>query len=202
MRIIRQLYHRLFPVHVRGHNNKIQWKQKNRNVRIDVNGNNNTVIIEKAATLSNLHISIQGDNNRLIIGKNCRIYGPCNFRIENGAEVNIGENTGLRGVTLLANTAPITIGANCMTSYEVIIRNHDSHTIFSIDNRNVLNTPRAINIGDNVWLAQRVTILKGATIGANSVIGFGSIVTNDISNNSIAVGSPAIVVKQGINWEK
>lgn len=202
MKLIRQLYHKVFPVRVQGKNNVIKWKQKSRNIRIDINGDNNTVIIEKAATLSNLHISIQGDNNKIFIGKNCRIYGPCYFYIRNGANVTIGENTGLRGVSLLADSAPINIGANCMTSYEIIIRNNDSHIIVDRENNKLLNAPLPIVIGDKVWLAQRVTILKGATIGSDSIIGFGSIVTKDIPNNSIAVGIPAKVVKSGIKWEK
>ena len=202
IQFIRQFYHSIFPVKVHGRNNVVKWKQKSRNVRIDINGNNNTLIIEKAATLTNLRISIDGDNNTLIIGRNCRIYGPCYIGIENGANVTIGESTGLRGVTILAKGAPITIGANCMTSYEVIIRNHDSHSIRSVDSDEILNEPKGIIIRDNVWIAQRVTILKGTTVGSNSVIGFGSIVTKDIVNNSIATGIPAKVVKLGIKWEK
>lgn len=202
MSFIRRIYHSLFPVKIKGRNNIIKWKQKCSNVRIDINGNNNEVIIKKAATLSNLHIVMRGDNNKLIIGSNCRIYGPCHILIENGAEVNIGKDTGLRGVKILANTAPITIGSNCMTSYNVLLRNHDSHTIFSSITGEIINRPRAISIGDHVWLAENVTVLKGAKIGNNSVIGFGSIVTREIPNNSIAAGAPANLIKGNIEWEK
>ncbi len=52
-----------------------------------------------------------------------------------------------------------------------------------------------IVIEDNVWIGGNVTILAGVTIGENSVIGAGSVVTKDIPKNSIAVGNPCMVVK-------
>jgi acetyltransferase-like isoleucine patch superfamily enzyme len=52
-----------------------------------------------------------------------------------------------------------------------------------------------INIEDDVWIAGRVNIMAGVTIGCGSVIGAGSVVTRDIPPMSIAVGAPARVVK-------
>lgn len=51
-----------------------------------------------------------------------------------------------------------------------------------------------VKIGSNVWTGRNVTILRGVTIGSNVLIGNGSIVTKDIPDNSVAVGSPARVV--------
>ena len=53
----------------------------------------------------------------------------------------------------------------------------------------------AVVIKDNVWLGAGVIVLKGVTIGKNSVIGAGSVVTKDIPDNSLAIGIPAKVVK-------
>ena len=50
-------------------------------------------------------------------------------------------------------------------------------------------------IGKNVWLGAGVIVLPGVTIGENSIIGAGSVVTHDIPANQIAVGSPAWVIK-------
>ncbi|WP_363315970.1 DapH/DapD/GlmU-related protein [Chryseobacterium sp.] len=52
-----------------------------------------------------------------------------------------------------------------------------------------------ITVGDNVWLGGNVVVLPGVTIGSNSVIGAGSIVTKDIPSNVVAVGNPCKVVK-------
>ncbi len=55
--------------------------------------------------------------------------------------------------------------------------------------------PRPIHIGKNVWIGSNSTVLPGVTIGDNAVIGAGSVVTRDIPENMIAVGSPAKVIK-------
>lgn len=54
---------------------------------------------------------------------------------------------------------------------------------------------KPITIGNDVWIGGSVTILPGVTIGDNCTIGAGSVVTKDIPNNSIAVGSPCRVIK-------
>lgn len=53
-----------------------------------------------------------------------------------------------------------------------------------------------IAIGDNVWLGANVIVLPGVTIGENSVIGAGSVVTKDIPANVIAFGSPCKVYRE------
>ena len=55
---------------------------------------------------------------------------------------------------------------------------------------------RDIHIGDNCWICAGVTILPGVTIGRNTVIGAGSIVTRDIPDNVLAVGNPCRVLRE------
>ncbi|MBE9582296.1 MAG: hypothetical protein IMF18_11845 [Proteobacteria bacterium] len=54
----------------------------------------------------------------------------------------------------------------------------------------------SVKLGTNVWIASGAAILKGVTIGDNSVIAFGAVVTNSIPANAVAVGNPAKVVKR------
>lgn len=200
--LFKTIYRNFRPYRVYGVNNIIEIPRHGKNVFITITGNNNSIKIENPESLSNIEITINGDNNSLLIKPKARIYGPCYFIIEQGAEVVIGAKTGLRGVTLLARNAPIIIGEDCMTSYGVIIRNHDSHNILDISSGKILNTPEKIVIGNHVWLAQNVTILKGVNVGSGSVLGFGAIATRDIEEHSIAAGTPAQVVKRGISWRK
>ena len=58
-----------------------------------------------------------------------------------------------------------------------------------------------IKIGNHVWIGQGATILKGVTIGNNSIIAAGAIVTKDIPANCIAAGVPARVIKEDVNWK-
>ena len=109
-----------------------------------------------------------GVNTSLIIGKNCGISSSC---ITAFKRIEIGDN--------------VRIGANC------VIMDADFHLE---DPRS--GTPQPIKIGDRVWLGANVVVMKGVTIGNNSIIGMNSVVTNDIPENSVAVGSPAKVIRK------
>ena len=75
--------------------------------------------------------------------------------------------------------------------------NADSPAVPPVDRR--LTEGESVEIGDRCWIGEFVTILPGVTIGEGCIIGSHSTVTHDIPANSIAVGSPACVVKV---WNK
>lgn len=75
----------------------------------------------------------------------------------------------------------ITIGNNFLISRDVIIRDDDGHIII----RQNYQRTKPIVIGNNVWLCERVTILKGSTVGDNVVVGFGTIVKGKVESNNI-----------------
>ena len=52
-----------------------------------------------------------------------------------------------------------------------------------------------IKVGSNVWFGGNVTVLSGVTIGDNSVVGAGSVVTKDVPANVIVAGNPAKIIK-------
>lgn len=105
------------------------------------------------------------------------------------AELVIGDNLGMSSSTITCFKKieignKVRIGANC------VIADGDFH----LDDPRV-GEPKPIKIKDNVWLGYGVIVMKGVTIGENSIIGMNSVVTKDIPANSIAAGSPAKVVK-------
>jgi acetyltransferase-like isoleucine patch superfamily enzyme len=115
---------------------------------------------------------------------------PCIITaLEREAILTIGDNCGFSGV-IIGCFKEITIGNNVMVGANSTITDGDWH----------LNDPRAsapkpIIIGDNVWLGINVTVLKGVTIGDNSFIGAGSVVTRDIPSNVIAAGNPCMILR-------
>ena len=76
----------------------------------------------------------------------------------------------------------------------VMIIDNDFHSL-SPEQRDIQPPSKPITIGDNVWLGGHVIVLPGVTIGDGSVIGAGSVVTGDIPPRSLAVGTPAKVIR-------
>lgn len=125
---------------------------------------------------------------------------PCILRTTRaGARIAIGADTGISGVTICAATS-VTIGKDCLIGADVMIVDNDFHPIdpmgrrYSKDHKRIQSSP--VTVGDNVFVGTRSVVLKGVTIGDNSVIGAGSVVVSDVPANSIAVGSPARVVRR------
>lgn len=106
----------------------------------------------------------------LIIGENCRL-GSCSIDP--------------------SHCFHITIGNNVVFGPRVRILAHDASSGVFLGYTRVAN----VNIGSNVFIGAHSIVLPGVTIGDNVIIGAGSIVTKDIPSRSVAVGSPARVIK-------
>lgn len=111
-----------------------------------------------------------------------------------GAFVSIGNNTRINGAYIHAQRG-ITIGENCVIASGVNILDTNGHELIS-NNRTIgRDKPEEIILGDNVWIAVNVTILKGTTIGNNAVVGAGSVVKGCFPDNALIMGNPARLVK-------
>ncbi len=104
------------------------------------------------------------------------------------AVIKIGQNVGISGGSICAATN-IQIGDNTLIGANCTIIDTDFHPIRSFDRRQQTTgiKSQAIKIGKNVFIGMNSTILKGVTIGDNSVIGASSIVAKDVPSNSIFV---------------
>lgn len=114
---------------------------------------------------------------------------------DQGGVLEIGERSLVNfGCSLVAHER-VTIGRRALIGPHCMIMDTGFHRI-EPDRRLETPEPKPITIGENVWLGARVIVLPGVTIGDDSVIGIGSVVTHDIPPRSVAVGVPAKVVKQ------
>lgn len=110
------------------------------------------------------------------------------------AEIKIGINSGFSG-TVIAAAGSVRIGNKVLCGANTTITDFDWHGI-DPDKRNIPAEPKPIIIEDNVWLGLNSVVLKGVTIGKNSVIGANSVVTKDIPSNVIAAGNPCKVIRE------
>lgn len=199
---IRKKYRAFRPILIKGKDNTVRNCSKMRGFTIDITGDNNTLDIADDCLLTNGVIFISGSDNRLVIESGVRIYGPLRIDMRDGATVIIRHGGRMRGVNIVCESGMVEYGAGSGASYNVVIRNTDSHPIFNTETNERINFPKDVVIGKNVWLAQNVMILKGVTIGDNSIIGAGAIVTKDCPPNSVMAGNPAVVVKNNVYWER
>lgn len=203
--ILFNIYNVIKPIRQKGIGNEIVLPKKYKNVKILVYGNNNKIMFAEDSILNNTEIIIIGDNNKVVVGSKAKFLGGHNATIfvnmNSNGTFEVGENSSLRGVKCEINGAAIRIGKNVMTSYGIYLRNHDSHKVLSVETGEVTNPPADINIGDHVWLCEGCTILKGVTVGNDSIVALKSLVTKDVPANCIAAGCPSKVVKNGITWD-
>jgi acetyltransferase-like isoleucine patch superfamily enzyme len=108
--------------------------------------------------------------------------------IGKGAQIN-------NNAFLKSEGAGIAIGARALLGSEVTIYDSDFHDLRADRRRGGRPKTAAVEIAENVFIGDRVTILKGVTIGADSVIGAGSVVSGAIPEGVIAAGNPARIIR-------
>lgn len=135
-----------------------------------------------------------------------KIYGnpigcsqPCTIFVDSGCSMNIGDNVGISQAALVAHSN-LTIGNNVKIGGGTCIYTSDFHSLNPqirqdplTDKKNKKSSP--VRICDNVFIGAHCIILKGVTIGENSIIGAGSVVTKSIPSDQIWAGNPAKFIK-------
>ena len=116
------------------------------------------------------------------------------IEVRSGAYLLIGDNVGLSGVTVFC-FENITIGNNTKIGFGSHIYDTDFHSLDpQIRNSykdQLFAKKRPVHIGKNVFIGTQSIVLKGVTIGDNSIIAAGSVVTKNIPSNEIWGGNPA-----------
>jgi maltose O-acetyltransferase len=116
------------------------------------------------------------------------------LRVDYGTRLHIGAGTFVNfGLTAL-DVVDIRIGSHCQLGPNIQLLT-PIHPLEPGPRRDGWEAAEPITIGDNVWIGGGASIMPGVTIGEDSVIGAGSVVTRDIPPRSLAVGSPAKVLR-------
>ena len=145
------------------------------------------------------HLKIFGNN--ISIGDYATLITAPDKRIDlstwetdkiNG-EINLGAYILISPGTSIRSAKKITIGESTMIASDVTITDSDWHGIY--DRSEPVGNTKPVVLKDNVWIGDSAIVCKGVTIGENSIIGAGAVVTKDVPPNSIFAGNPAKLVK-------
>lgn len=156
----------------------------------------------KCKLLCQKYNNIQYDNfderkdviNKILgkIGKKFFIEQP--FICDYGVNIEIGENFYSNHNLTILDCANVTFGDNVFIGPNVGLYTAEHPLDFETRNK-LLEYAEPIKVGNNVWIGGGVNILAGVTIGNNSVVAAGAVVTKNVPDNSVVAGVPAKVIK-------
>lgn len=120
-----------------------------------------------------------GSGTKISIGKN--------------ATLSLGKNFSVTGDTSIICKKKITIGNDCIISWDDLVMDTDFHRIYD-KNEIYINQPSPIEIGDNVWIACRATILKGSIIPSESVVACSALISSSFNVPNSIIGGGQIKI--------
>jgi len=150
------------------------------------------------------HVKVRAWRGNLELGKFCELHNRVVLSVigrpDAPASLKIGDLTSIWYGTVISARHEVSIGRDCAISWNCTILDNDMHEI--IDFPETEKRPRGdyVRIEDHVWIGAGSTILKGVTIGKNSIVAAGSLVTRDVPPNTLVAGSPAKPIRQVEGW--
>src|SRR3954468_9654911 len=146
----------------------------------------------------------------LVLGEHVSCYAGCSFSLGPNGRCTVGDFSLLNGALIMAEEL-IEIGSHVLISWNVGIADSDFHPLdpakrlqdtYALAPFYENHPPRPelktapVKICDGAWIGMGAVILKGVTIGQNSVVAAGAVVTKSVPPNCVVAGNPAVVVKQ------
>lgn len=126
-------------------------------------------------------------------GRNVWIEPP--FYCDYGTNITLGDNVFFNFNCVILDVAPVAIGSRVLFGPAVHIY-AATHPLAAADRRTGLELGKPVDIGDDVWVGGGTIICPGVRIGAESVIGAGSVVTKDIPVRVFAAGNPCRIIRK------
>lgn len=160
---------------------------------------------EQLFRYNNLQPSKIKERNRILkdlFGKTTsRFFIEPPFRCDYGYNIFLGDNFYANYNLTILDCAPVHIGENVMFGPNVSLFTA-GHPVHPEPRVAGWEFAKPIIIGDNVWIGGHTVVNPGVTIGENTVIGSGSVVTKDIPANVVAVGNPCRVIREITEGDK
>lgn len=127
------------------------------------------------------------------LGEETELRPP--LRVDYGTNLHVGARCFANFGLVALDVAPITIGDDVQIGPHVQLLT-PTHPLDADLRRAKWEAAEPITIGDNVWLGGGVIVCPGVTIGADTVVGAGAVVTRDLPAGVVAVGNPARILRQ------
>ncbi|KAJ9465493.1 Maltose O-acetyltransferase [Diplonema papillatum] len=127
------------------------------------------------------------------MGSRCFIEPP--FRCDYGYNIKLGDDVYMNFDCVILDICPVEIGDKTLFGPGVHVY-AATHPIDPPLRATGIEGGKPVKIGKNVWVGGRVVILPGVTIGDNTTIGAGSVVTKDVPANVVAAGNPCRVLRE------
>jgi len=147
-----------------------------------------------------------GPHATLRIGRWAWIGHHTKIRVHEG-EVSIGAKTVIGQECTISAYQHVHIGRECIVADRVMLIDFD-HGVVEVERPIRLQGiyKRDVNVGSNVWIGYGACILRGVTVGHNSVIGTNSVLTRHVPENAVVGGVPARLIRmrdapQHLRWE-
>jgi acetyltransferase-like isoleucine patch superfamily enzyme len=150
--------------------------------------------IDNFAHLDGISDHLEGG---LFLGEQNYIYSNCVISSAYHGYVRTGKNCSFNPGVQIFGTGGVDIGDNVMVAglTTIIAYEHSLGDLSKPMNKQSI-TAQGIRISDNVWIGAQATVLDGVTISEGAVIGAGSVVTHNVSENTIVVGVPARPIRR------
>jgi maltose O-acetyltransferase len=147
----------------------------------------------------NRSVADAGAERRRILERLLGFFGPGSeirppFYCDYGYSIRIGARTFANFGLVALDVAPIVVGDDVQIGPNVQLLT-PTHPVETEARRAKREAAKPIAIGSNVWLGGGVIVLAGVTIGENTVVGAGAVVTRDLPSDVVAVGVPARVTR-------
>lgn len=174
-----------------------------RGTSIEMVGRDSCIELGSDVRLFDCSIVLRGSGARLVIGAGTRLRSVRIVLEDRGSVLSIGAGTSMTGAFLQAKEGGrVELGEDCMVGGGAEIGNSDSHSLIDAVSGERLNPARDVVIGDHVWIGAGAWVTKGARIGARSVIASRSRVVGVLPEGVVAAGSPAVVKREGVTWDR
>ncbi len=172
--------------------------------RIEIHGNNNVIRFHPTCKLVNVSFRLLGDDLRVELGEKVKVSRWGEFLLMGrDAEIRLGHHTTVESARFIAHGGTaLDVGPDCMFAYDVEVRTSDEHSILDAGSGERINPDGSVRIGEHVWFGARSVVLKGVSIGNDSVIATGSIVSRDVGAGVVAGGIPAKEIRDGVIWDR